>query len=373
MRRARRRAVAVIAGLGVVFTLLGGLGGAYMALRSAPDAPYPPQVALSLPAPEENPQAAAPTVRAPAKPTVAPDAREEILARLYEEPVEPAPAPKAERRAGPRRATMDEVQLALMRLPAVSPPVRPQWQRNAVAVSVPPGRPMIAVVLDDLGLNREGAWRAIALPPPVTLSFMTYAEGLERFARNGRAAGHELLLHVPMEPRSKSYNPGPNVLLTDLPPEELLRRLEWALGRFHGFVGINNHMGSKFTASAQGVAYVMRKLKARGLLFLDSMTSRDSVGWLAAQRAGVPYARRDVFLDNDWRDPASIRRQLARLEAIARRQGYAVGIGHPHRATLDVLARWLPRARRRGFALVPLSAIVRHQIEIANKVTGAAG
>ena len=78
-------------------------------------------------------------------------------------------------------------------------------------------------------------------------------------------------------------------------------------------------------------------------------------------RAGVLYAPRDVFLDNGARARAALARQFARLGAVARRRGSAVGIGHPHRATLDVLARWLPEARARGFAIVPVSAIVRHR------------
>ncbi len=221
---------------------------------------------------------------------------------------------------------------------------------------------MIAVVLDDLGLNRAGTNRAIALPAPLTLAFMTYAEGLPRLAARARRAGHELMLHVPMAPRDSTFDPGPNVLRTELAPAELARRLDWGLGRFEGFVGVNNHMGSRFTASPEAMASVMAALRARGLLFLDSVTSSASVGAAMAARAGVPYATRDVFLDNEWRDRAAIARQFARLEAVARRNGSAIGIGHPHPVTLDVLARWLPAARARGFAIVPVSAIVRHRM-----------
>jgi hypothetical protein len=216
-------------------------------------------------------------------------------------------------------------------------------------------------VLDDLGLNRAGTSRAIALPAPLTLAFMTYAERLPRMTARARRAGHELLLHIPMAPRDPVYNPGPNVLSAELAPAELARRLNWGLDRFEGFVGVNNHMGSRFTASAEAMTGVMAALRARGLLFLDSMTSGASVGGEVARRAGVPYATRDVFLDNESSDRAAIARQFARLEAVARRNGSAVGIGHPHRATLDVLARWLPEARARGFAIVPVSAIVRHR------------
>lgn len=289
----------------------------------------------------------------------APNAHKVLLARLNVEPLEtaagPAPGgPAAPAGAGqtvlPRPNTSDQVQDR-----------RPAWQRYAVPVAATGTRPMIAVVIDDLGLNRAGTNRAIGLPAPLTLAFMTYAEGLPRMAARARRAGHELMLHVPMAPRDPTYNPGPNVLRAELAPAELARRLDWGLGRFDGFVGVNNHMGSRFTASRAGMASVMAALRARGLLFLDSLTSNESVGVGMARRAGVPYAARDVFLDNEWNDRAAIARQFAHLEAVARRRGSAIGIGHPHRATLDVLARWLPEARARGFAIVPVSAIVRHR------------
>jgi uncharacterized protein len=254
-------------------------------------------------------------------------------------------------------------------------PVRrpPLWQRYAVPVSVQAGQPMIAIVLDDVGLSRSMARRAIDLPGPLTLSFMTYAKGLRRFTADARAAGHELLLHVPMEPKDAAYDAGPKVLRNELSEGEIARRLEWGLGRFEGYVGINNHMGSKFTAASRGMSQVMGELRARDLLFLDSVTSADSVAWQIAAASGVPAARRDVFFDHDWRNAETIKDQLATLERIARRRGYAVGIGHPHRLTLEILSKWLPEARRRGIALVPISAIVVRQTELAQGAAASAG
>lgn len=289
---------------------------------------------------------------------------EVAIARAYEEPLDRAPETDSERLDAPTIEAPAVGREARANFPALSAlgrtaPSPPPWQRYAVSVANAGSGPMIAIVIDDLGLNRPGAYRSIGLPAPLTLAFMTYAEDLDRMAAAARAAGHELLLHVPMRPRGRSYDPGPNVLDMRLSTAEVVRRLEWDLGRFEGFVGINNHMGSSFTSSPKGMAYVMRELRSRGLLFLDSLTTASSVGSKEARRAGVPYAVRDVFFDNTPNDRASIRRQLAKLEVIAKRRGYAVGIGHPHRQTLDELAKWLPEARRRGITLVPISAIVR--------------
>lgn len=217
---------------------------------------------------------------------------------------------------------------------------------------------MIAIVIDDLGPNAARARRAIALDAPLTLSFLPYASGLEAQARAGRAAGHELLVHVPMEPVAGNGDPGPNALVTGLARDELKRRLEWALGRFDGFVGINNHMGSLFTRDRQAMSWLLGEVSARGLLFLDSRTTARSQGVLVAAEMGVAHAERHVFLDT-YAGAEEVRARLKEVEAVARRQGYAVAIGHPNDVTLKALAEWLPSLEARGLAQAPLSAIVR--------------
>jgi polysaccharide deacetylase 2 family uncharacterized protein YibQ len=241
------------------------------------------------------------------------------------------------------------------------PPDQQAWRRNAVAVADPRGRPMIAIVIDDLGLDRRNADRVVQLPGPLTLSFMTYAEDLAVQTHAAHAAGHELLVHVPMQPLDDDLSPGPNVLRPELPPGELLRRIDWALGRFDGYVGINNHMGSRFTADASGMALLFMELHRRGLLFLDSRTTPATVGDAMAARYDVAFAGRNIFLDNETAADA-VWAQLTKTEADARRAGFAVAIGHPHDGTIAALAQWLPTLRLRGFALVPISRIVERNL-----------
>lgn len=224
---------------------------------------------------------------------------------------------------------------------------------------------MIAVVIDDIGPNLRNARRSVTLPAPVTLAFLPYANHLEDLTAKARMAGHELIVHMPMEPIESSQDPGKNALLTELGPDELKRRIQWNLERFSGYVGVNNHMGSKFTGSGRGMRLVMSELSKRGLLFLDSRTNAQSQAEQAAALFRVPFAQRDIFIDNDHRNADAIRAQLAKLEDRARDRGYAVAIGHPHDKTLEVLAEWLPEARRRGFALVPISEIVKQRLQLA--------
>ena len=110
---------------------------------------------------------------------------------------------------------------------SASAPVSHAWERHAVAMAALPDRPMIAIVIDDMGLHRANSNRAVALPGPLTLAYMAYADDLAVKVDAGRAAGHEILVHVPMEPLNGAEDPGPNALLTGLDDAELLRRLRW--------------------------------------------------------------------------------------------------------------------------------------------------
>ena len=235
----------------------------------------------------------------------------------------------------------------------------PTWLRNAVATPLSDGQPMIAMVIDDLGLRRANTAALIAMPGPLTLAFLPYADALEPQARAARAAGHELLVHVPMEATGHEW-PGPNALLSSLSPTEMLSRLRAQLRSFPDFVGVNNHMGSRLTASRAEMALVMAELRSRELLFLDSRTTAHSVAAREAQRLGVPHTVRDVFLDNEL-GLDYVRRQLVQTEQLARRRGYAVAIGHPHDVTIDALRGWLPTLEERGFVLVPISAVVARE------------
>ena len=249
---------------------------------------------------------------------------------------------------------------------------RPAWLANAVPVR-DDGRPMIAIVLDDMGVARRWSARAVALPAGLTLSYLGYAEDLPAQTAAARRAGHELMVHVAMEPDDPTQDTGPNALLTTLSVAENLRRLRWSLSRFKGYVGVNNHMGSRFTRDAALMGPVIEAIGKRGLLFLDSRTTPGSVGARLARLTGVPVAVRDVFIDNDT-DVEKIIIQLEAAERLARRRGYAVAIGHPRPATLTALDAWLPGLAERGVALVPISAIVRRttgsDLTVARRAAG---
>lgn len=234
----------------------------------------------------------------------------------------------------------------------------PAWIKYAIPSPKTAGRPMIAVVIDDLGVDRKRSERVIPLRAPLTLAWMTYSQDLPRLTHEAHQRGHELLVHVPMQPMGESWDPGPDVLEVGVHPEENRRRLDWGLTRFEGFVGINNHMGSRYTGDRVGMRVVMEELKKRGLLFLDSVTTEKSVGPDLARNYGGPFAARNIFIDNE-QSVGAVMAQLQKAEVHARKTGSAIAIGHPHDATIEALAQWLPGLDAKGFVLVPVSAIVK--------------
>jgi uncharacterized protein len=241
----------------------------------------------------------------------------------------------------------------------------PAWRRFATTAPVDiRDKPRVAIVIDDLGLDRPRTERVIALAPAVTLSFLAYSGDLPRLTEAARHAGHEMIVHVPMEPVNAKIDMGPNGLSTNQPKEEVLRRLNWDLGRFDGYVGINNHMGSRFTGDAQAMGWVMDELKARGLMFLDSRTIAGSIGAKAAAAEGVPFAERDVFLD-DEQTATAVDQQLREVEAIAKKKGTVIAIGHPHDVTIAALTRWIASLPQKGIVLVPLTEVVKARLGLS--------
>jgi len=269
---------------------------------------------------------------------------------------EPVPAPKLAQQTAPRPDAGP---------PPVSPPARsapgggtPAWLRNALPFAETGGRPAIAIVIDDLGLDAKRTRWAIGLHGAVTLAFMTYAPNLSDWTGAARQARHELLVHMPMQPLSPKIDPGPNALTVSLSDAEILDRVRWGLARMDGYVGVNNHMGSRFTEDRAGMSVVMAEVETRGLLFLDSRTTADSICAPTAASFHLPFAERNVFLDDELTVPG-VTRQIAALERVARQHRSAIAIGHPHDVTLSVLAEWLSSAEARGFAIVPLTSVMR--------------
>ncbi|XOZ33183.1 divergent polysaccharide deacetylase family protein [Halomonadaceae bacterium KBTZ08] len=220
--------------------------------------------------------------------------------------------------------------------------------------------PTIAIIIDDLGLNRQAGQRLMAMDQPLTLAFLPHRPYSRKQARAAAASGKEVILHVPMANKAR-IGLGPGGLAADMSRQETQRTLRRALASVPAATGINNHMGSLLTQVQGPMNWVMEELAGRNLLFIDSRTTAATVAKATALSKNVPAMSRDVFLDNN-RDEASIHRQFRQLLKEAREKGTAIGIGHPYEETLDYLEKMLPKLDRYGYAVATVSTVwsMRH-------------
>lgn len=220
------------------------------------------------------------------------------------------------------------------------------------------GLPKVAIIIDDLGYDRRIAKKLSQLDAVLTFSILPHSPYQKEIARLSQSKGFDTILHLPMEPiEYPSVNPGPGTLLTSMTPDQLLQQLNADLDAVPFIKGVNNHMGSRMTAESSQLYQIFTILKKRDLYFVDSRTTVDSLCRPSARLFQIPFAQRDIFLDHQ-QNPEFVRRQVKRLIRIAKRNGQAVGIGHPHTVTYEILREMLPDLQKE-VQLVPTSDIVR--------------
>jgi polysaccharide deacetylase 2 family uncharacterized protein YibQ len=269
-------------------------------------------------------------------------------------PVAGAPAPEAPAATAgtiPGTTTTEAAATA-------APAALPAWKKYARPFPAGDTRPRIAIVVTGLGLKEDYTLAAIErLPPEVSLSFSPYARRLPEFIAAARKAGHEILLDLPMEPRTyPNDDPGPEALLTSLDAAENQRRLDWVLSRGEDYVGVVSYMGSRFTAQPAQLRPVLKTLADRGLLYLDSRYGADCAGPQIAAELHLAGAANDRFLDIEP-SRAAIDGRLEQLEREARAKNEVVAIAMPYPVTIDRVSAWAKSLDDKGIALAPISVI----------------
>ena len=217
--------------------------------------------------------------------------------------------------------------------------------------------PLVAIIIDDMGYDKKIAKKLSQLNGGITFSILPHSPYQESVARLAHKNGLGTMLHLPMEPfEYPQVDPGPGTLLTTMTPDQLIRTLKNNLAAVPYIKGVNNHMGSKMTAESSQLYQIFSILKKRNLYFIDSRTSVKTVCKPSARLFQIPFAQRDVFLDH-FQEPDFIRKQIKELIRIAQRHGQAVGIGHPHTITYEILREMMPELQKK-VKLVPASEIV---------------
>lgn len=288
-----------------------------------------------------------------------------ILPRLSGERPPTDPERRA-RRAGTPVAHKPRETAPPLREPPVqsAPPAAPSANaaptasRAGVMTTARGVKPRASIVIDDLGQSLSHLEQLARLKLPLSIAVIPGLPASDRTVVEASRLGIEMLLHQPMEPREETgKNPGGLVLLTAMSADALRAQVRSSIAAVPGLVGVNNHMGSRFTEDAVALDALMAELREHKLFWLDSRTTAISQGLAVARRSGVPAIGRDVFLDSEVND-GFIRAQVRKLIETARLRGTAVGIGHPHPETIAALRELREELLSSGVALVPVSTLV---------------
>jgi len=220
------------------------------------------------------------------------------------------------------------------------------------------GPPRVAVLVN--GLAVPGAPDADiikGLPPPVSLAYGAYGRGVQEWVDKARADGHEVLLAIPLEPNNyPAVDPGPHTLLTTLPTNENIKRLQWLMSRYAGYVGLTNYMGGKFETEPQSLLPVLEEVKQRGLIYVGDGSVEGSAAGQIAGNLELEYAEAQVRLD-----AGALDKGFAELEAAAKARGSAIGVAKAAPSTVKRIAEWAGSLEGKGLVLVPVSAVMRSQ------------
>lgn len=222
-------------------------------------------------------------------------------------------------------------------------------------------QPAVVIIIDDVGDNYAQGAAAVELPGPVTVAFLPHSPFGPKLAKRAYLTGKDVILHAPMQ-NTHDRPLGPGALTTDLDREQFNRVLAGDFDDVPHVQGLNNHMGSLLTTLEPQMHWVMDQVDQRGLFFIDSRTTADSVAWKVAQQRGIPSLRRDVFLDHE-RTTEFVHQQFMQTLKIAKRYGSAVAIGHPYPVTVEYLKLALPLLDEQGIRLVTASALIMQQQE----------
>jgi uncharacterized protein len=219
--------------------------------------------------------------------------------------------------------------------------------------------PTISILIDDIGYKFKEDIRALALPGPVAYAILPHAPHTQKMSEIAHKKGKDILLHQPMQAEVMDKNEflGPGALTLNMTREEFLQTLNINIKAVPNLIGINNHMGSLLTRHPGHMQWLMETMKSNGQFYVDSLTSDYSVAARLAKENNVPYLTRDVFLDHK-QQRKYIRQQFKELIRVAKRNGSALGIGHPHISTIEVLSEVLQDVEKYGVKFVSIKTLL---------------
>ncbi|WP_053362494.1 divergent polysaccharide deacetylase family protein [Bacillus sp. FJAT-27251] len=199
---------------------------------------------------------------------------------------------------------------------------------SSPALAEPVPKKTLAIVIDDFGNDMKGTSDMLSLPIPLTIAVMPFLPTTKQDAELAHKKGHEVIVHMPMEPkRGKKSWLGPGSITTDLSDEEIRNRIEKAIDEVPFAVGMNHHMGSKVTEDERIMRIILEVCKERNLYYLDSKTTDKSVIPKLAKELSVPYLENELFFDHVYSEQ-HIYRQASKIVDQLRKHKQIIAIGH---------------------------------------------
>lgn len=218
--------------------------------------------------------------------------------------------------------------------------------------------PKVAIVIDDFGYNMSDLNTLFAAKLPVTFSVLPNLAYSRRIAELAHSKGYEVILHLPLEANDKSAPAESDTIRTDMDEKKITSMLGQEIAGVPGLRGMSNHQGSKATENKATMSIILGDLKKRNLYYFDSLVTDRSVCKEVAKGLGVPYAKRDMFLDNN-QSQDYIEKQVLSLRRFAFRKGSAIAVCHDRKNTIYVLSRMMPELAAEGIEFVNLSDMVK--------------
>ena len=247
-------------------------------------------------------------------------------------------------------------------LPIIAKDGRQPWIEYSRNFKHSDRKPRIAIIINNLGLSATYTEQILKMMPKnVTLSFSHISPQLKKWVREARQKGYEILIDLPMEPIGFPKNdPGRSTLLTSLNEVENLNRLEYIMVQSGGYVGLLSTHGDKFTLNSELLLPILKSIKTRGLLYVDSRTTSQSLGPELSSNIQLPKAFNNVFID---KTPSRdyITTKLRELERIAVDKKFAVAIAQPLPLSIEIINEWSSGLKEKGIALAPITAIADKQ------------
>jgi hypothetical protein len=217
--------------------------------------------------------------------------------------------------------------------------------------------PKIALIIDDIGYSIPRARQFLNLDIPITFSILPRVLYTHDLAVEISDHGHEVMLHQPMQPYNSSLDPGPGALYEGDAPSKISGIIEENISEVPLAIGVNNHMGSRFTECQKEIHEALTVIKNNDLFFVDSRTSTHSKAFGTARRLHLTSDRRNVFLDTP-RNESTILSRLNQLKRCARKYGHAIGIGHPFPETARAIKYFLKNPGFSDISFVHISKVM---------------